>query len=193
MVAKKGKAKQTTGERMFDDVREQMEDTFLAGLGVFSNAQEAGAKTFDKLVKQGEKFRKEATKETESMIDDVRDAIRKMTDDAQSTASDWLDMVRDRKRFEKLEAAFDKRVGKFEDAFDKRVVDALKRLNIPAKSDLDAIDRKLMKIEKLMEERLPMPEKKVAVAAERKPATTPVKKTAVKKPSAKKPAPKQAA
>ena len=193
MVAKKGKAKQTTSERMFEDVREQMEDTFLAGLGVFSNAQEAGTKAFDKLVKQGEKFRKEATKETESMIDDVQKAIRKMTDDAQSTASDWVDMVRDQKRFEKLEDAFDKRVGKFEDAFDKRVVEALKRLNVLTKSDLDAINSRLLRIEKLMDERLPMPEKKVPVAAERKPATPPVKKTAVKKPPVKKPSPKKAA
>jgi hypothetical protein len=35
--------------------------------GALSNAQKAGAKTFDSLVKQGEAFRKKTTKRTESL------------------------------------------------------------------------------------------------------------------------------
>ena len=57
---------------------------FLAGLGALSNAQKAGAKTFDTLVKQGKDFRKKTTRKTESLIDEVQGAIRDMADDARN-------------------------------------------------------------------------------------------------------------
>jgi poly(hydroxyalkanoate) granule-associated protein len=173
MVAKKGKAKQRDSEKMVEEIREQLEDAFLAGLGAFSNAQQAGEKTFDKLVKEGEKFRKKTTKKTETMIKDVQDAIREMTDDAQSKATGLLDQVRDGSRLDKLN-----------EVFDKRVAGAMERLRIPMKKDIDAINRKLDKIQKLLEE------KQQAAA---KPAAP--KRTTASKPktSVKKTAPKQAA
>jgi len=180
MVAKKGKGKQKVNETRFDEIREQLEDTFLAGLGAFSNAQKAGEKTFDKLVKEGEKFRKKTTKRTESLIDDVQDAIRDMSDDAQEKASGLLDQVRDRSRLEKLN-----------EVFDKRVSGAMDRLHVPTKKDVDAINRKLNKILKLLEETPPA--KPVAAAPKRKPMTASKKKTTARKTPAKKTAPKQAA
>lgn len=64
MAKKKVKTTQKVSEKK---VAEQFEDAFLAGLGALSNAQKAGAKTFDSLVKQGEAFRKKTTKRTESL------------------------------------------------------------------------------------------------------------------------------
>ena len=179
MVAKKSKAKQKDSERMFDEIREQLEDAFLAGLGAFANAQKAGEKTFDKLVKEGEKFRKKTSKRTETLIDDVQDAIREMRDDAQSKTSDLLERVRGESRFDK-----------FSEVFDKRVADAMDRLHIPVKKDIDAINKKLTKIMKLLEEQA---EKPVAKVPAPKPKTAVVKKPAAKKPSTKKTAPKKAA
>lgn len=173
MVAKKRKAKQRDSEKMIDDIREQLEDTFLAGLGAFANAQEAGEKRFEKLVKEGEKFRKSTTKKTESLIDDVQDVIRKMTDDAQSKASDLLDQVRGGPRLDHLS-----------DVFDKRIADAVDRLQMATKKDIDAINRKLNKIEKLLEEKQPAAVKKAA------PKRTTVSKQQT---SVKKTAPRQAA
>jgi len=170
MVAKKGKAKQKDSEKMVDEIREQLEDAFLAGLGAFANAQQAGEKRFDKLVKEGEKFRKKTTKKTEALIDDVQDAIREMTDEAQSKANGLLDQVRGKSRLDKLN-----------EVFDKRVAGAMDRLQMSTKKDIDAINRKLDRIVKLLEAKQPAAVKKTTpkpTTASRKKA--PVKKTAVK-------------
>jgi len=164
MAAKKAKTKQKDTSVK---VTEQLEHAFLAGLGALSNAQKAGEKTFDSLVKQGEKFRKKTTKRTESLIDDVQDAIREMSDDAQSRATGLLDQVRDKSRLKKLNRAFD-----------SRVADAMDRLNVPSKNDIDAINRKLNKIIRLLDEqKKPAAKKKTT----RKAAT---KKTATRKKAA---------
>ncbi len=167
MAAKKGKAKQKVTE--FAD---QLENVFLAGLGALSNAQKMGADTFDTLVKQGEKFRKQTTKRTEALIDDVQDAIREMGDDAQEKAEGLFDQVRDRTKLEKLQ-----------DVFDSRVADAMDRLKVPTKKDVDAINRKLNKILKTLEEKeKPAPVKKRTTTKKK---TASVKKAPVKKTEAK--------
>lgn len=168
MADKKRKSKQKVSE--FTD---QLEHVFLAGLGALSNAQKKGAETFDSLVKQGEKFRKETSKKTEKLIDDVQDAIRDMGDDAQEKAEGLLDEVRDRSK-----------LGKLQSVFDKRVEDAMDRLKVPTKKDVDAINRKLNKILATLEAKdKPAPAKKRATTKRK---TTSVKKASVKKAPVKK-------
>ncbi len=142
MAGKKGKTKQKDSDKRVAEIAEQLEHAFLAGLGALSNAQQAGAKTFDSLVKQGEDFRKKTTKKTESLIDDVQEAIRDMSDDAQSKATGLLGQVRDKSQLKKLYGVFD-----------KRVADAMDRMNVPSKNDIDAINRKLNKIIKLLDDK----------------------------------------
>jgi len=167
MAAKKGKAKQKVTE--FAD---QLENVFLAGLGALSNAQKMGADTFDTLVKQGEKFRKQTTKRTEALIDDVQDAIRDMGDEATSKAEGLFDQVRDRTKMEKLQ-----------DVFDKRVADTMDRLKVPTKKDVDAINRKLNKILTTLEKQeKPAPAKKRTTTKKK---TASAKKAPVKKTEAK--------
>ena len=178
MAGKKGKTKQTDSKKRVTEITEQLEHAFLAGLGAFSNAQKAGEKTFDKLVKQGEDFRKKTSKKTESLIDDVQDAIRDMTGDAQSRAEGLLDQVRDKSNISKLPSVFD-----------ARVADAMDRLKVPTKKDVDAINRKLNKILKLLEEK---PAKASAPAA-KKTTKKVAKKTAAKKTVARKTPSKPAA
>ena len=146
----------------FSEVAEQLEQAFMAGLGALSDAQKKGAERFDTLVKEGEKFRKKATSRTESLIDDVQDSIREMTDDAQSRASGLLDQVRDRSKLDKLQSAFD-----------TRVADAMDRMNVPSKNDIDAINKKLNKIIRLLGEQGKPAAKKKATRkrATKKPAT----------------------
>jgi poly(hydroxyalkanoate) granule-associated protein len=171
MAGKKGKTKQKDNETLVSEIGENLEHAFLAGLGALSNAQKKGAKTFDSLVKQGEDFRKKASKKTESLIDDVQDTIREMSDDAQDKATGLLDQVRGKAQLNKLT-----------DAFDSRVSDAMDRLNVPSKNDIDDINRKLNKIIKLLGD-------------EAKPAAKPAakKKVAKKKIAKKKAAPKPVA
>jgi poly(hydroxyalkanoate) granule-associated protein len=162
MADKKSTKKQKDTESRVGEVAEQLEHAFMAGLGALSDAQKKGAARFDSLVKEGEKFRKKATSRTESLIDDVQDAIRGMADDAQSRASGLLDQVRDKSQLDKLQ-----------DAFDARVADTMDRLNVPSKNDIDAINKKLNKIIRLLEgQGKPASKKKVTrKTAKKKPAT----------------------
>ncbi len=174
MATKKTSTRKAGTDRSAD-VGEQFEHVFMAGLGALADAQKKGASRFDSLVKEGEKFRKKATTRTESLIDDVQDAIRNMAGDAQSRASGLLDQVRDRSQLDKLQHAFD-----------ARVADTMDRLNVPSKNDIDRIDEKLNKIVRLLEEQgKPAAKKKTS----RKRAT---KKTAAKKKAAKRTTKKRA-
>jgi poly(hydroxyalkanoate) granule-associated protein len=168
MAAKKRTKKQRVSEKKGAEIAEQLEHAFLAGLGALSNAQKAGEKTFDSLVKQGEDFRKKTTKKTEELIDDVQDAIRDMSGDAQSKASGLLDQMRDKSNLRKLQGAFD-----------SRVADAMDRLNVPSKNDMDKINAKLNKILRALDDK---PVKKAAAPkarkAVKKAAKKPAKKTA---------------
>jgi poly(hydroxyalkanoate) granule-associated protein len=145
-----GKKKQQ--DSRVGEIAEQLEHAFMAGLGALSDAQKKGAERFDDLVREGERFRKMATSRTESLIDDVQDAIRGMTGDAQSRATGLLDQVRDRSRLDKLQSAFD-----------ARVADTMDRLNVPSKNDIDKINRKLDKIVRLLDDKgKPAAKKKAA-------------------------------
>lgn len=157
---------QQNAETRVGEIAEQLEHVFLAGLGALSNAQKAGVKTFDALVKQGEDFRDETSKKTESLIDDVQDAIRGMTSDAQSKATGLLDQVRDVSKLDKLH-----------DVFDSRVQGALDRLNVPSKKDFDSINRKLNKILKELDGKKTTTSKKPRATAKRKAAAKPAKTT----------------
>ena len=170
MAGKKKTAKQKAPESRVGEFADQLEHAFLAGLGALSDAQKKGAKRFDSLVKEGEKFRKKATSRTESLIDDVQDAIRDMAGDAQSRAEGLLDQVRDKSQLNKLQSAFD-----------TRVADAMDRLNVPSKNDIDAINKKLNKIIRLLDEQGKPAAKKKATRkrATKKPATR--KKAATRK------------
>ena len=169
-------AKKTSGKRKVDQTRDvdfsdQFEQAFLAGLGALSDAQKKGAERFDSLVKEGEKFRNKATSKTESLIDDVQDAIRDMAGDAQSRATGLLDQVRDKSTLSKLQSAFD-----------TRVADTMDRLNVPSKNDIDAINTKLNKIIRLLNEQgKPAAKKKTARKAATKKRAATKKKAAPRK------------
>lgn len=142
MADKKSTRKQADNDKRVGEFAEQLEQAFMAGLGALAGAQKKGAKTFESLIKEGEKFRKKATSRTESLIDDVQDAIRDMADDAQTKATGLIDQVRGKSRLDRLQSAFD-----------TRVADTMDRLNVPSKNDIDAINRKLNKIIRLLDEK----------------------------------------
>ena len=167
MTKKESKAKQRVNE-----FTEQLDNVFLAGLGAFANAQKMGSETFESLVKDGEKFRKEASKKTEKLIDDVQDSVREMRDDAEEKAEGLLDRVRDRSKLNKLQSAFD-----------KRVADAMDRMNVPSKNDIDKINRKLNKILKAVETKA----KKTAAKKKTASKKTTTKKTPATKAASKSP------
>ncbi|MGI9249269.1 MAG: phasin family protein [Woeseiaceae bacterium] len=167
MANKKSTKKQKDSVMSVGEVTEQLEHVFMAGLGALSDAQKQGAKTFDALVKEGEKFRKKTTSRTETLIDDVQDTIRDMADDAQSKATGLIDQVRGKSRLDKLQGAFD-----------ARVADTMDRLNVPSKNDIDKLNKKLNQIIRMLKDQDKPAAKPKAV---RKKAT---RKTAAKKKAA---------
>lgn len=170
MAAKKSKSKQGVSGLRPSEIADQLEHAFLAGLGALSSPQEIGSKSFDALVKDGESFRKKATRKTEELIDDVQDAIREMTGDAQSKATGLLDQVRDSSKLDKLNSAFD-----------SRVAGAMDRLGVASKRDVDALNRKIDKILKAVAgAKAPAKKTKPKAASKRK-----TKKTAAKRPAKK--------
>jgi poly(hydroxyalkanoate) granule-associated protein len=157
MATVKHETKQRDSGSKIGEIAEQFEHVFLAGLGALSNAQKAGVKTFDTLVKEGEDFRDKTSRKTESLIDDVQDAIRGMTSDAQSKATGLIDQVRDSSKLDTLH-----------DVFDTRVADAMERLNVPTKKDFDSINRKLNKILKELDGKSTTTRKKTRATAKPK-------------------------
>lgn len=173
MADKKQQAKPKDSGRTAE-IAEQLENVFLAGLGALANTQKAGGKAFDKLMKQGESFRKDASGKTESLIDDVQDAIRGMAEEAQSKATGLLDQMRETPQMSKLQSVFDSRVDS-----------ALGRLGVASKHELDKLNAKLDRLLKSVEK--PEPARKKA-ASKKVPAKKTAKKTAAKKASKKPPA-----
>ena len=167
MAKKKSTKKQKDSVMRVGEVTDHLEHVFMSGLGALSDAQKQGAKTFDALVKEGEKFRKKTTSRTEALIDDVQGTIRDMADDAQSKATGLIDQVRGKSRLDKLQGAFD-----------SRVADTMDRLNVPSKNDIDALNKKLNQIIRILKDQgKPAAKPKIV----RKKAT---RKTAVKKKAA---------
>ena len=158
-----------------NDVTEQLEQAFLAGLGALANAQKAGSKAFDKLVEQGKSFSRQTTDKSEELIDDVQSAIRSMASGAQSRASGLLEQMRETPPVEKIQGVFD-----------ARVADTLNRLGVASKQDIEALNDKLDRLvgtyakkKRTAQKKRAVTKKRSAKKAARKAAT---KKTARKTP-----------
>ena len=180
--------KKTSKHKNQNDVSEQLEQAFLAGLGALANAQKAGSKAFDKLVEQGKSFSRQTTDKSEELIDDVQSAIRSMASDAQSKASGLLEQMRETPQVEKIQGVFD-----------ARVADTLNRLGVASKQDIDALNDKLDRLvdsyarkKRTAQKKRAVTKKRNAKKAARKAATTKTtRKTPVRR-SAKKAARKAA-
>ena len=175
MATKKTAKKQAVSNDRSQDIVGQLEQAFVAGLGALSDAQKAGNKAFEKLVEQGQKFRRETEDKTEEVIDSVQDAIRDMTDDAQSRASGLLSHMRETPQLQRLQTVFD-----------DRVAEALERIGVASKQSLDELNDKLDRV-------LASLEGDAAPAkAKRKPRKKATRKPAAKKASTKKAVAKKA-
>jgi len=180
MAKRKSSSKQKDSSPRTSEVAEQLEHAFLAGLGALSNTQKIGSKAFNSLVDQGELFRKEATKKTESLIDEVQGAIRGMADDAQSKATGLLGQMRDTPQLDK-----------FQSVFDARVASALDRLGVASKKDIDDLNSKLNKVLKAGAKKKRTTKKSTTKVAAKRRAKK-VTKKAAKRATAKRPTKKAA-
>jgi poly(hydroxyalkanoate) granule-associated protein len=122
-----------------DDVLDSAQRIWRAGLGAFAMAEEEGGKFFNSLVKKGEDFEKRG---------------KKQLDRVQDTVEEEIESVRDR-----AESAF----GKLGKSFDAKVSDALQRLGVPSRMEIQKLTRRVETLTRKVDElNKPKPRKKTA-------------------------------
>lgn len=107
-----------------DKIKESARQIWLAGLGAYNKAEEDAGKIFDKLVKEGEEL--EST--TRGVVEKRFKAVEGTVEEVRGKATNTF--------------------GKLEAVFDERVSGALKRLGIPTKKTLEALEARIDELEK---------------------------------------------
>ena len=150
---------------MSDNVKEQAQQIWLAGLGAFAKAQEDGTKAFEKLVSDGITMqRKVHTTAEEKLAEATQKATQAAHTLSERATGQW---------------------GKLEGIFEERVAKALHGLGVPSAAELKALHARVA----ALEAQLGAKQKATAKSAA-KPAAKPAAKTAAKKAPAKKAAKK---
>jgi poly(hydroxyalkanoate) granule-associated protein len=102
-------------EDVTTELRESAHRIWLAGLGAVAMAEEEGSKLLSTLVDKGEKFETKQRKQLDKVLRRVDDAKGK-------AGSTW---------------------GKVEDTMDKKVGDALKRMGVPTRSEINKLTKRV--------------------------------------------------
>ena len=146
---------------MSDNVKEQAQQIWLAGLGAFAKAQQDGTKAFEKLVSDGITMqRKVHTTAEEKLAEATQKATQAAHTLSERATGQW---------------------GKLEGIFEERVAKAMHGLGVPSAAELKALHARVAKLEAQLGVK-----PKAATTTATKPAT----KTAAKKAPAKKTAKK---
>ena len=109
-------------------IKDSARQIWLAGLGAYTKAEEDAGRFFDKLVKEGEEIEMKTRDAVEKQFKAVEDTVVGVKSKATGT---W---------------------DKLENVFDQRVSQALHRLNIPTKAELDALSDKVDELTRALEE-----------------------------------------
>ena len=119
MSDKKGDA---ADNRVAEKVKESANQIWLAGLGAYAKAEEEGSKLFDNLVHDGEVIESKTRNYIDKSLNVAKDKVDEVK--AKATGS-W---------------------NKVEKAFDHRVSNALSRLNIPTRRDVDSLVERIAEL-----------------------------------------------
>jgi poly(hydroxyalkanoate) granule-associated protein len=146
---------------MSDNVKEQAQQIWLAGLGAFAKAQQDGTKAFEKLVSDGITMqRKVHTTAEEKLAEATQKATQAAHTLSERATGQW---------------------GKLEGIFEERVAKALHGLGVPSAAELKALHARVAALEAQL-----MTKPKVAAKPAAKTATKPAAKKAPAKKAAKK-------
>ena len=146
---------------MSDNVKEQAQQIWLAGLGAFAKAQENGTKAFEKLVSDGITMqRKVHTTAEEKLAEATQKAAQAANVLSERATGQW---------------------GKLEGIFEERVAKALHSLGLPSAAEMNALHARVAALEVQLKAK-----PKAAAKTAAKPAAKPVAKKAPAKKIAKK-------
>ncbi len=110
---------------LIDSARE----IWMAGLGAFGRAQEEGSKLFERLVREGMNLEQKTRRFATGQVDGARDAVENTVANVRERATDTWD--------------------KLEKVFEDRVSNALKKLGVPGREEMEAL---LERVEELNRE-----------------------------------------
>jgi len=150
-------------------VRSSAQQIWQAGLGAFAKAQQEGGRAFTRLVRDGSELQKRARK-----VEDATDTVaRKAERSSRRASGSW---------------------GKLEQVFEERVARALAVIDVPVRSEIEALNHRIDELERMLAElgaasRRAAPVKQAAG----KPAAQPAARKTAVKPAARKAAAKKAA
>ena len=147
---------------MSDNVKEQAQQIWLAGLGAFAKAQQDGTKAFEKLVSDGITMQRKAHSTAEEKL---AEATQKATQAAHTLS-------------ERATGQW----GKLEGIFEERVAKALHSLGLPSAAEMKALHARVAAIEAQIGTATSKTSKATATKPTAKPATkkTPAKKATKK-------------
>jgi len=130
-------------------VRSSAQQIWQAGLGAFAKAQQEGGREFTRLVRDGTELQRRARK-----VEDATDTVARKAERASRRSSGtW---------------------GKLEQVFEERVARALAAIDVPARSEIEALNHRVDELERMLAE--------LGAASRKAPART----AAARKPAAKK-------
>ncbi len=119
---------------MKNDIKNTVNNLWLAGLGVASMAQKESLKVYNSLIKEGKTLEKKSNK-----------AVKNVTSKAE-------------KRLNSIRQIADKQINKVENLFETRIESVLKKLDIPTTKDIKGLSSKVDTLVKEMKKEV----KKVA-------------------------------
>ncbi|MCU0809225.1 MAG: phasin family protein [Candidatus Contendobacter sp.] len=109
---------------MAANIRESANHIWLAGLGAYAKTQEEGEKLFQSLIKEGEKFEKQARKTAEARIDEAKGKVIEFRDKASH------------------------QIERLEELFQERVAQVLSRLGVPTQEDIQELAKRVEELNK---------------------------------------------
>jgi poly(hydroxyalkanoate) granule-associated protein len=144
-------------EELSRAVRSSAQQIWQAGLGAFAKAQQEGGREFTRLVRDGSELQKRARQ-----VEDATDTVARKAERASRRASgSW---------------------GKLEQVFEERVARALATIGVPARTEMEALNRRIDELERMVAELSGIRARPAArKAAPRKPAAKAAKKAAAPK------------
>jgi poly(hydroxyalkanoate) granule-associated protein len=108
-------------------VRSSAQQIWQAGLGAFAKAQQAGGREFTRLVRDGSELQKRARS-----VEDATDTVaRKAERSSRRASGTW---------------------GKLEQVFEERVARALATIDVPARSEMEALNHRIAELERMVAE-----------------------------------------
>ena len=113
----------SSSEGLTKTLSESAQQIWLAGMGAFGRAQSEGTKLFEALVKEGLNLEQTARKLAGGQADAVRDVVETQVGNARERAAGTWDRV--------------------EKSFEDRVQRVLRRMDIPSRSDIEALNARL--------------------------------------------------